>query len=63
MDRLLVPAFLAVVRALGVLYWFVWRRWRPEPARDALVYRVGPRRHPCGGPFCDGCAACGRPMK
>ncbi|SEN78588.1 hypothetical protein [Actinacidiphila rubida] len=60
-DRLLVPALLAVVRALGVVYWFVWRRRRPEPVRDALVYRWTGGRHPCGGPFCDGCGRCPRP--
>lgn len=58
-DRLVVPALLAVIKALGGLYWFAWRRWRPQPARDALVYRLGRRRPPCGGPFCDGCDECG----
>ncbi|GHJ37157.1 hypothetical protein Sm713_27660 [Streptomyces sp. TS71-3] len=61
-DRVLIPALLTVVKALGILYWFAWRRWRPEPARDAFVYRWGTYRQPCGGPFCDGCDVC-RPAR
>lgn len=57
-DRMLVPALLAVVKTLGAVHWFAWRRWRPEPTRDALVYRCMKGRHPCGGPFCDGCDEC-----
>lgn len=57
-DRFAVPALLRVIRSLGFLYWVGWRRWRPEPARDALVHRLGNGRQPCGGPFCDGCDTC-----
>ncbi|REE63741.1 hypothetical protein BX257_6397 [Streptomyces sp. 3212.3] len=41
MAEFFVRSILFALRVVGYAIWFLWRRWRPAPERDALVYRWG----------------------